>query len=102
MAKLLVLYHHPENTTAFDEYYAARHVPLAERIPGLKKFEITAGPITSADGAAPYHFVAILTFESMSELQAGMASAEGQIAVADLANFASGGATVLMYEHDEV
>ena len=35
----------------------------------------------------------------MAALQAGIGSPEGQAAVADMANFASGGASVLMFEH---
>jgi hypothetical protein len=35
----------------------------------------------------------------MAALQAGIGSAEGQAAVADMANFASGGASVLMFDY---
>ncbi|MEU6697792.1 EthD family reductase [Pseudonocardia sp. NPDC046786] len=47
----------------------------------------------------PYHLVAELTFDSAESLRAGLASAEGQAAAADLANFADGGAT-LFVQHD--
>jgi uncharacterized protein (TIGR02118 family) len=48
-------------------------------------------------GDAPY-LIASLTFDSMPDLQAALASPEGLATTADLQNFASGGATVLIYE----
>ena len=39
-----------------------------------------------------------LTFGSMADLQRGLASPEGQAAAGDLANFADGGADLLMFE----
>jgi hypothetical protein len=48
-------------------------------------------------GSAPY-LVAILNFDSMADLSAALASPEGQAAAADLPNFASGGATLLIYD----
>jgi uncharacterized protein (TIGR02118 family) len=47
-------------------------------------------------GTAP-HLVAELEFDTMADLQAGMASPEGQAAAADLQNFAPD-PTVLVYE----
>ena len=44
------------------------------------------------------HLVATLTFASMADLQRGLASPEGQAAAGDLANFADGGADLLMFE----
>ena len=35
MAKLTVLYGHPEDTEAFEEYYANTHLPLAAKIPNV-------------------------------------------------------------------
>ena len=60
--------------------------------------EVSAGPVMSPQGPAPYHLVAELSFDSMADLQAGLASPEGQAAAADLANFATGGVTLLTYD----
>jgi uncharacterized protein (TIGR02118 family) len=98
MFKLTVLYGHPTGPNAFERYYAETHLPLAEKIPGLQRFEI-ARVVGTPDGSpAPYYRLADLYFESQEKLQAGMASPEGQAAVADLANFATGGVTVLISE----
>jgi uncharacterized protein (TIGR02118 family) len=96
MVKLIVLYGIPEDPSAFDAYYASTHAPLAEKIPNLKRYE-HGKALGSADGSeAPYYYVADLSFDDADALQAGMSSPEGAAAGADVANFASGGATMFI------
>jgi uncharacterized protein (TIGR02118 family) len=92
----VVAYGAPEDPAAFDEHYASTHRPLAEKIPNLRRFE--AGKVLGTpDGApAPYYYIAELWFDDADELQAAMGSAEGQAAGADVATFASGGATMMI------
>src|ERR1700685_2920951 len=98
MVKLIVLYGKPEDPSAFDAYYAGTHAPLAEKIPNLKRYE-HGKALSSADGSeAPYYYVADLLFDDSEALQAGMSSPEGQAAGADVANFATGGATLFVTE----
>ena len=47
MARLLVLYKAPKDTTAFDKYYFETHVPIAKKIPGLRKYEVSQGPVAT-------------------------------------------------------
>jgi uncharacterized protein (TIGR02118 family) len=101
MIQMLVLYNAPADTVAFQRYYHQTHIPLAKKIPGLRSTTISDGPVQALAGDAPY-LVASLTFDSMADLQAAMASPEGQATTADLQNFASGGATVLIYEGKSV
>jgi uncharacterized protein (TIGR02118 family) len=55
--------------------------------------------VGTPDGAAaPYHLIAELYFDDVASLQAAMASAEGQAAGTDVANFATGGATMMIAE----
>lgn len=98
MAKLVVLYKTPKDKSAFDDYYKSKHIPLAYKIPGLKKYVISDGPVAGPAGATDVYLVAILTFDSFADLQAGLASPQGQAAAGDLANFATGGADLLMFE----
>ena len=96
MVKLIVLYGKPEDPSAFDAHYAATHAPLAEKVPNLQRFE-HGKALGSADGSeAPYYYVAELSFDDSEALQAGMSSPEGAAAGADVANFASGGATMFI------
>jgi uncharacterized protein (TIGR02118 family) len=97
MAQLVVLYNKPADPAAFDRYYHQTHAPLAKKIPGLRSYVISDGPVQALAGTAS-HFVAILTFDSMADLNAALASPEGQAAAADLANFASAGVTLLACE----
>ena len=91
MAKVIAMYKRPVDPAAFDRYYYATHVPIAKKIPGLKGYEVTSGPVTTLEGPSPYHLVALLTFDSLAAIHAALASAEGQATAADLGNFATGG-----------
>lgn len=102
MAQLIALYHTPQDPAAFDAYFSETHTPLARKIPGLVRQESSVGPVMTPEGPAPYHAIGVLTFASMDDLQAALGSPEGQAASADLANFATGGATVLVFEHRQV
>lgn len=102
MAKLVVLYNKPADGAAFDAYYFNKHVPLAKTIPGLRSYEINDGPVGTPQGPAPYHLIAILTFDSMAAIGAAFASKEGQATAGDLANFAQAGAQLLMLETREI
>ena len=98
MVKLVVAYGPPEDPTAFDEHYASTHAPLAQKIPGLRRFE--AGKVLGTpDGTpAPFYFIAELSFDSADALQTAMGTAEGQAAGADVSNFATGGVTMMIAE----
>ena len=98
MVKLVVAYGKPDDPAAFDQHYVDTHAPLAQKIPNLRRFE--AGKVLGTpDGSpAPYYFIAELSFDSVEDLQASLGTAEGQAAAGDVANFASGGATLMIAE----
>ena len=98
MATLLVLYKTPKDPAAFDRYYAEKHIGLAKKIPGLKSYRISKGGVGTPAGPSGIHLVATLTFDSVAALQAGLGSPEGAAAGGDVANFATGGADLLMFE----
>ena len=92
---LIALYDHPESPEAFDRHYAESHSRLALEFPGLRSFTGThpgAGP----DGTPPpYYFIAALQFEDQPALDSALSGPEGAAAVADLANFAGAGVTLV-------
>ena len=102
MAKLLVLYKHPLDPKHFDTHYHGTHVPLAKTIGGLRKFEVSAGPVATPQGASQYYLVAELTFDSLAAIGHALASPEGQAVGADLAKFAGAGVDLLVFETHEV
>ncbi|EFL90326.1 EthD family reductase [Ahrensia sp. R2A130] len=102
MAQLVAVYRTPKDAIAFDAYYASTHLPLAKTIPGLLKYELNDGPVAGPDEGNGVHLVAILHFANMATIHAALASPEGQAAAADLGNFATGGAELLMFDTKEV
>ena len=102
MAKIVVLYKKPADAAAFEAYYFGTHTSIAKKVPGLRRYEVSAGPVGTPQGDSPYHLAAILSFESAEALQGGLGSVEGQAAVADLANFAQAGVDILIFDSKEV
>lgn len=98
MAKLVVLYKKAQDAAKFNAHYASTHAPLAKKIPGLRDYEISDGPVRTPQGDSPYQLVAILSFDSLDALQRGLGSPEGQAAAGDLANFAQAGVELLMFD----
>lgn len=98
MVRLLVLYNKPEDTAAFDKYYDEIHIPLAKQLPGLLKYTVSR----NVAPGAPYHLVAELDFADLAAFQAAMSSPAGAEATADVPKFASGGASMVIYEVAEV
>ncbi len=87
MVKLVALYKKPADVKAFEDHYFNIHLPLANKIPGLQKVELsrfTASPM----GETEYHMMAELYFENMDALKSGMSSPEGKASGKDLMSFA--------------
>lgn len=102
MAELIVLYKTPKDVAAFDKHYFETHVPLAKKIPKLRKYAVSQGPVGSPGGPSPYHLVAILSFDSMDDIKAAFATPEGKATAADVPKFASGGVDMYMCDTREV
>ena len=102
MAKLIALYKKPADAAAFDAYYVSTHVPLAKKIPGLRRYEVSSGPVASPQGDSAYHLAAILEFDSLAAIQAGLGTPEGQATAGDLGNFAQAGVELLMFDSKDV
>ena len=103
MARLLVLYKTPTDVDAFESYYIKTHVPIAKTIPGLRRYEISRGPVgTPAGPSETLHLIAILHFDDMAAIGQAFASAEGQVAAADLQKFATGGFEMMFFDEEEV
>jgi uncharacterized protein (TIGR02118 family) len=98
MAEVMVHYKTPKDPSAFDKYYAETHIPLAKKMPGLRKFQVSQGPVATPAGPSGIHLVAILTFDSMAAIQSAFGSAEGEATAADLPKFASGGAEIMFFD----
>jgi len=101
MAKLVIFYGHPSDPEAFEDYYANRHIPYASKhMPNVRGAENMRVISTSDGGPAPYYRVSMMSYDSVDDLRAGIASDDGQSTIADLASFATGGASLLIVEED--
>jgi uncharacterized protein (TIGR02118 family) len=102
MARLVVMYKTPKDSAAFDAYYFEKHIPVAKKIPGLRKYEVSSGAIGTPAGPSGIHLIAILHFDDIAAIQHAFATPEGQAAGADVQNFATGGADMIFFDSSEV
>ena len=87
MVKLVVLYKKPADVSAFETHYKERHLPLARKIPGLVKLEVSH--MTGAPGGEPrFYMTAELYFQDEDGMKAGLGSDEGKAAGKDAMAFA--------------
>ena len=98
MALLVAVYKTPKSVAAFDTYYAATHVPLAKKIPGLRKYTISNGAVGLPVEAGGVHLVALLEFDSVDAIKQALGAPEGQATANDLANFADGGVDLMVFD----
>ena len=79
MAKLVILYGHPVDTAAFEDYYANRHIPYAAKhMPNVRSAENMRVISTADGGPPPYYRVSQLSYDIVEDLRAGIASEDDQ------------------------
>lgn len=100
MVKLIALYKKPENTSEFDKLYFEEHLPLANKMPGLKKAEVSK-ILGTPQGESEYYLIAELYFDDMDALKAAMSSEEGKAAAKNLMSFAKGLVSMMFAEVEE-
>ena len=100
MARMVVIYRTPKNVEAFDRHYFEIHVPLAKKIPGLRKYEVSDGPIATPVGPADVHRIGTLHFDDHAAIEKAFASPEGRAAGADRRLFAPDDSGVQMFFFD--
>ena len=100
MVKLIALYRKPTDIEAFRKHYFEIHVPLAKKMPGLRKIEIT--DISGAPmGETKFLVMAEMYFDSIDAMNAANASPEGRATVKDLMSFAADVVTLFFGEVKE-
>ena len=101
MYRVSIIYNPPTDPAEFDEYYATKHLPLVRQVPGVVQF--AAGKCETLDGTSPAAYaLAELFFDSKDAAAQALSSPAGQTAAGDLANFATGGVTMLFSNEDTV
>ena len=102
MARLMVMYKTPKDAAAFDKHYFGTHIPIAKKIPGLRKYEISNGPVVTPAGPSGFHLIATLHFDNLAAIQNAFASTEGQAAAADVQTFTTDPPNMLLFDSREV
>lgn len=102
MIKATLLYGHPVDAAAFEKYYYETHLPISSKMANVSKVDLTKFVSDPMGGKPAYYRMADLYFPDALTMQQTMASPEGQAAVADLANFATGGVTVMIGDVENI
>jgi len=87
VVKLVALYKKPSDTAAFDKHYNEVHAPLAKKMPGLQKLEVSRF-FGSPGGEPKFYLMAELYFENKDAMFAALNSEEGKAAAKDVIGFA--------------
>ncbi len=87
MVKLIAYYKEPIDKTDFEKKYFEEHLPLARKMPGLIKSEVSKLRGIS-DGGTKYYMQTEMYFDNLDLLNSAMSSTEGKAAARNLMSFA--------------
>lgn len=100
IGRMVVIYRTPRDPAAFDEHYFNVHVPLAKRLTGLRRYEVSRRPIAAPAGDPEPYLVATLDFDSMDALRQAFATADGKACAADRRILAPNDEDLQMYVYE--
>jgi len=83
MARMIVVWKRPRDVEAFDRHYFGVHVPMAKKLPGLRKYVVSVGPIAMLGNAADAYLIATLYFDNLKSIRSAFATPEGQACAED-------------------
>lgn len=83
MVRFIILWQDtPTDAEAFDRHYREMHIPLANKMPGLRRYSLSRN-LTPVRGEPPYA-VAELEWDDRETLQRDMQSPEGRATAEDV------------------
>lgn len=83
MARMIVIYAPPADPAAFDKHYFNVHIPLAKKLPGMRKYVVSTGPVVALAGSKETYLVGTLHFDSLEAIKAAFATEVGKQCAAD-------------------
>ena len=86
MIKISVSYQTPKDPEAFDKHYLGVHIPLCDKLPGIRRIEVTKYSGTLDGKPAPYYLQTDLVFDTQDAAMAAFGSEPGKEVLADVAN----------------
>ena len=94
MYKMIALFKNPENPSQFDEHYFHTHIPLTEKIPGLRKMEVT-----KLKNGSPYYLMNVMYYDSKEAFKEASKTEESKASGKDVMSFA-GDLVTFMFGED--
>ncbi|GMB80276.1 EthD family reductase [Shinella zoogloeoides] len=104
MAALVAIYKTPADVDAFEKHYFGTHIPLAKTMPGLRKYEVSHGPVSALAGPNDVYLVGAVYFDDLEAMRRAFASPEGRATAADRRLFAPDetGVRIFVFDTREV
>jgi uncharacterized protein (TIGR02118 family) len=101
MVRFLAAYDKPDDPEAFDRHYREVHIPLAKKLPGLRRYTISRNLAPTRDRDA-YYLIAELDWDNMTDLRHAFQTPEGRATGDDVANLApKDKVRTMVYELDD-
>jgi len=100
MAGMVAIYKRPADVEAFEKHYFETHIPLAKTMPGLRKYEVSQGPIRVLAGSSDVYLIGTVYFDDFEAMQKAFASPEGQATAADRQLYAPDDTGVQIFAFD--
>ena len=83
MVKLVILYKKPADVAAFETHYRETHLPLARKMPGVRKLDVSH--FTGSPGGEPkFYMMAEVYFDDKAAMMTALGSPEGKAAGKDI------------------
>jgi len=83
VVNLVILYKKPADVAAFETHYRETHLPLARKMPGVRKLEVSH--VTGSPGGEPkFYMMAEVHFDDKEAMMAALGSPEGKAAGKDI------------------
>ncbi len=99
--KLTVVYDNPKDPQSFEEHYRSTHVPLAVKVPGVRRTEL-AKVFPKEDGSAtPAYRVAELYFDDYKSAVEAVGTPEGKALLQDAQQLGTGGVKFLLCDIEQ-
>ena len=104
MAGLVAIYKTPADIAAFETHYFGTHIPLAKKMPGVRKYEVSRGPVSVLAGPADVYLIGTVYFDDLEAMGKAFASPEGRACAADRQLFApdDSGVQIFVFDMREV
>jgi uncharacterized protein (TIGR02118 family) len=104
VVRFLVLYNQPEDREAFERHYREVHIPLAKKLPGLRRYSISRN-MQAIRGGESFYLIAELEWDDLAAMQQSFQSPEGQATSQDVSEHLSRlspGVRSMVYELEDV